>query len=167
MGLFMFQKLNNVDAQRKLNLICFHWAGGSGIAFKPMAKALEASNICVYSVTLPGRNGRGTASMLRRVEDIVKPLSAEFIAYYSEQALSNCPVVFFGHSLGGLIAYELCKALSSGEEKMIVVDKVIVSAVRCPANLTELNKESDRIFHHKQADEDLIDYMRGIGGKHS
>jgi len=165
MGVFLFQKLNNPTVEQvRLNLICFHWAGGSGAAFKPMAKALEASNICVFAVTLPGRNGRGTASMFRNMKDIIISLSREFSTYYSENSLGSHPVLFFGHSFGGLLAYELYKAFSLGNDKSVVIDKVIVSAVRCPSNLTELNKKSDRMLHHKQSDNDLIEYMRGIGG---
>lgn len=165
MGLFTFQKLNNISGdQCKLNLLCFHWAGGSGIAFKPLAKFLEASGIAVYAVTLPGRNGRGTATMFRSMADIKQCLLPEFVTFHSEQKLSEQPLVFFGHSFGGLLAYELYKSVAKEDEPRIFIEKIVVSAVRCPADLTELNKDKTRVYHYKQTNHELTEYMRGIGG---
>jgi surfactin synthase thioesterase subunit len=166
MGVLNFQKLNNVPAgQCKLSLVCFHWAGGAGIAYKPLAKVLEASNISVHSITLPGRNGRGTATMFRNMTDILQVMLPEFASYHAEHDLGDQPLVFFGHSFGGLLAYELYKAVSANDEPRILIEKIIVSAVRCPADLTAVNKDPNRVYFHKMTNEDLTEYMRDIGGK--
>jgi surfactin synthase thioesterase subunit len=166
MGVLNFQKLNNVPAgQCKLSLVCFHWAGGAGIAYKPLAKVLEASNISVHSITLPGRNGRGTATMFKNMTDILQVMLPEFSSYHAAHAFGDHPLVFFGHSFGGLLAYELYKAVTAKDEPRILIEKIIVSAVRCPADLTEVNKDPNRVYFHKMTNEDLTEYMRGIGGK--
>lgn len=165
MGIFTLQKLNNIPAgQSKLNLVCFHWAGGTGIAFKPITKILESSNISVYAITLPGRNGRGTATMFRNLKDIVQGLLPEFAAFHAENSLGDLPIIFFGHSLGGLLAYELYKSITVANEPRILIEKIIVSAVRCPADLTQMNKDSKTVFHHKQSNRELTEYIHSIGG---
>jgi surfactin synthase thioesterase subunit len=165
MSICNIQKLNN-PAQVKLSLVCFHWAGGNGMAYKPMARVLEASGFAVYAISLPGRNGRGTSAMFRRMADIINTLHTEFSAYHKANSLGDHPLIFFGHSFGGLVCFELYKSLIRKDDSHIVVDKIIVSAVRCPANLTEANKDASRVYHHKQTSKELIEYMHGIGGKY-
>lgn len=135
------------------------------MTYKPLTKFLEAFGICGYAVTLPGRNGRGTASMFRNMSDILANLPTEFAKFHKENSLGDQPLLFFGHSFGGLVAFELYKAIATNNEYPIVVEKIIVSAVRCPNNLTEINKDKMSVFHHKQTDQELIDYMRSIGGE--
>lgn len=102
--------------------------------------------------------------MFRRMTDIINTLHTEFAAYHKANSWSNNPIIFFGHSFGGMVCFELYKSLLRNDES-IVVDKVIVSAVRCPANLTEVNKDTSRVYHHKQTSKELTAYMHGIGGK--
>lgn len=165
MGIFIFQKLSALSGPSKLNLVCFHWAGGTGIAFKSMAKSFEAAGICCYAVTLPGRNGRGTATMFRNMADILQSLVPEFVSFHKENNLGDQPLLFFGHSFGGLLAFELYKSITSNCDAQIIVEKIIVSAVRCPSDLTDKNKDPSLIRHHKQSNRELTDYMHSIGGK--
>ena len=165
MSAINIQKLNKPTGSIRLNLVVFHWAGGSGMAFKPLAKFMESRDIAVYSITLPGRNGRGTSSMFRRMDEILPPLIFEFKKFHKENVLDDIPLVFFGHSFGGLLAYELYKSLRESDSMSVLVNKIVVSAVRSPVELTERNKETSRVYHHKQSNHDLTEYMRGIGGK--
>ncbi len=103
--------------------------------------------------------------MFRRMADVIGTLHTEFVAFHKTNSIGDHPMVFFGHSFGGLVCFELYKTFIRNDEPRIVVDKIIVSAVRCPTNLTEMNKNSKRIFHHKQTNQELTEYMRGIGGK--
>ena len=165
--MFSILKLNNPSSPVRANLVCFHWAGGTGVAFKPMAKVLEASNICVYGVSLPGRNGRGTNTMFIDMNDMITALFPEFVKFHTLHSMGGIPLLFFGHSLGGLIAYELVRALGCNEgASKIVVEKVIVSAVRCPADLTSQNKDPKSKFHHMMTNPQLTAYITEIGGLH-
>lgn len=164
--MFSFQKLNNPAGPAKLNLFCFHWAGGNGTAFKPLSKFLEDSQVAVFSVTLPGRNGRDSSKLFRRFPDLVDALKAEFKAYHRENLIGDLPVILFGHSFGGMIAYELTKAIMAADEPRIIIDHVIVSAVRSPIDLTEQNRLKEHVCHYQQTNAELIEYMKRIGGEH-
>lgn len=162
--MFGFVKLNKPVEPVKLNLVCLHWAGGTGIGFKPLGKYLEDKNIAAYGITLPGRNGQKTNTMFRNFVDLVAALLPEFKKFHSENRFSELPLVIFGHSFGGLLGYELAKAIVRADILNIVVEKIIVSAVRSPQDLTEQNKDPTRVFHHRQSNRDLTEYMRNIGG---
>jgi surfactin synthase thioesterase subunit len=43
---------------RVARLLCFHWAGGNGMIFRPWSQFLEAKGIEVKAVMLPGRLAR-------------------------------------------------------------------------------------------------------------
>jgi len=76
--------------------------------------------------------------------------------------LDNAPTAFFGHSLGGLIAFELIRSLE--QDKYFGVSNLILSAVKDPIYVTLLNSDASNIKHHLQNDNDLLDYIQSIGG---
>lgn len=55
----------------KARLICFHWAGGNGFAFRPWAKSLQTRGIEVRSMMLPGRLSRSKEPLVTDVKEIV------------------------------------------------------------------------------------------------
>lgn len=164
--MFSFVKLNEPEVRVRLNLFCFHWAGGSSMAYKPLSTFLQSHGIAVYGITLPGRNGRNTNTMFRRFPELVKALLPEFVEYHSRYVIGELPLIFFGHSFGGLLAYELKKAITVEDYPRIVIDRVIVSAVRCPMDLTEQNKEPNQRRYFQMSDTELMAYITSIGGIH-
>lgn len=162
--MFAFAKLNNPEGRVRLNLFCFHWAGGNGTAFKPLSTFLQPHGIVVYSITLPGRNGRNTSSLFRSFPALVKALLPEFVEYHRSYVIGDLPLILFGHSFGGMLAYELKKAITTEDYPRIVIDRVIVSAVRCPMDLTEQNKEPNRKPHYQMSDSELMGYITSLGG---
>mmetsp|Transcript_22335 Transcript_22335/g.37365 ORF Transcript_22335/g.37365 Transcript_22335/m.37365 type:complete len:290 (+) Transcript_22335:119-988(+) len=168
-GMISITTINRVE-NPKLNLYCFHWAGGSGSAYRPLAKELASFGVNVLAVNLPGRNGRGTDKMFRSIGNITEAIYHEIEKFHAENKLGVHPTFFFGHSLGGLISFELTKMI---EQKMaenapedsanaLRVAKVIASAVRSPADLTQHNKEE--VPRHTLSDEDLMEYIEKMGG---
>jgi medium-chain acyl-[acyl-carrier-protein] hydrolase len=88
----------------ELNMFCFPYAGGSALVFKKWADLLP-STVQVISVELPGRGARlrepvlvSLPSLIDKLEEVILPLLDK-------------PFVFFGHSMGAMIAFELTRTL--------------------------------------------------------
>ena len=90
---------------RRLRLYCFPYAGGSAFNFLPWQAALD-STIEVCAVQLPGRGERLTQEPYRTMPELIAALLPVFARP------SEVPFAFFGHSLGGLLAFELARSLA-------------------------------------------------------
>jgi surfactin synthase thioesterase subunit len=85
-------------------LYIFPHAGGSASAYAPFARAFSL-NIKPIAVQYPGRTDR------HDVPDIesVPSLAADVHTMLSANNITDVPVAFFGHSMGGLIAFEVAR----------------------------------------------------------
>ena len=87
--------------QKKIKLFCFPYAGGSASAYNKWKQYLD-KNIELYTVELAGRGRRIYDplynSMAEAVDDVYKIIGSQ---------ITDVPYCFFGHSMGGIIAYEL------------------------------------------------------------
>src|SRR5580704_11807660 len=87
----------------RLRLYCFPYAGRGGSVFVPWCAPL-APEIEVCPILLPGREARiretSVTSMPALVDSLVDAIQAD----------DDLPFAFFGHSLGGLVAFELSRA---------------------------------------------------------
>lgn len=91
-----------------LRLYTFHHAGGSCQYFQPWVAKLPAW-IELVSVQLPGRWNRVNEPAFLHMEQLTPVLGAEFKAKLAENPKQT--YAFYGHSLGGLVAYDLTKYL--------------------------------------------------------
>lgn len=94
------------SASPSLRLFCFPFAGSSASIFRPWIDSLPGE-VEVLAVQLPGRENRLRERCIRDLDEIVAEL---------EHSIDDCfdlPFVFFGHSLGSLIAYELLRRLEA------------------------------------------------------
>ncbi len=92
------------EAPRRL--YCFPYAGGSAFHFLPWQDSLSP-HFAIYGVQLPGHGTRLRESPPTSLPELVKQLSDVISAQETHQ------FAFFGHSFGGLIAFELARYLSS------------------------------------------------------
>lgn len=83
-----------------LRLFCFHHAGGGSSPYRGWQRAL-GPHIAVQPVLLPGRDRRGGEPRFSAIEPLLADLDARLDAHLA------APHVFFGHSMGALIAYRL------------------------------------------------------------
>ncbi len=98
----------NIEGDKTLRLYTFHHAGGSCQYFQPWIAKLPTW-IRLTSIQLPGRWNRVSEAPFLRMEELIPVLGAEFkqqLILYPRQKFA-----FYGHSLGGLIAYELTRYL--------------------------------------------------------
>jgi medium-chain acyl-[acyl-carrier-protein] hydrolase len=80
-------------------LVCFPFAGGGAGVYKRWAEHL-AGDVELLAVQLPGRENRVLVPPLRRLTQAADLLVSQL------QRLPWRPTVFFGHSMGALLAYE-------------------------------------------------------------
>lgn len=88
----------------RIRLFCFHHAGGGAVVFQPWIKAFS-EYVEVIAVQLPGRGASFDQPLITDLQTAVDQL------YNAIQPLLDRPAVFFGHSLGGAIAFKLIKKL--------------------------------------------------------
>jgi medium-chain acyl-[acyl-carrier-protein] hydrolase len=84
----------------KLRLFCFPYAGGRASIFRSWSKKLTPY-IEVCPIELPGRGNRLNESPFTRLEPLIQALAPTLLPYLDR------PFTFFGHSMGGLISFEL------------------------------------------------------------
>lgn len=111
------------QAQPQLRLFCFAYAGGSAWVFRPWAKQLPDS-IEVLAVELPGRGKRLPETPLTDLWLLIETLGPQLLPYL------DLPFAFFGHSLGALVAFELCRWLR--QTVQLLPAHLWVSAARAP-----------------------------------
>jgi medium-chain acyl-[acyl-carrier-protein] hydrolase len=87
-----------------LNMFCFPYAGGAALVFKEWANFLP-STLRVIPVELPGRGAR-----LQEPAFLSLPALVEELALVIEPLL-DMPFVFYGHSMGAVIGFELARSL--------------------------------------------------------
>jgi medium-chain acyl-[acyl-carrier-protein] hydrolase len=88
----------------QVRLFCFPYAGGSAVSYQGWAEHLPAA-IDVCPVHLPGRGVRVNEKAYTKVSDLVRDLTPAILP------LLDKPYAFFGHSMGGLISFELAREL--------------------------------------------------------
>lgn len=88
----------------RIRLFCFPYAGGSATTFRAWPAALSPA-VEVRAVQLPGRGPRMLEPPFTDVHALVEAFLPVMARYLDK------PFAFFGHSMGGAIAFELSRRL--------------------------------------------------------
>ena len=88
------------DPNAKLRLFCFPYAGGGASTFFPWSESL-ADSVEICPIELPGHGCRIEEHLFERIKPLTCELGSVLLPYL------NKPFAFFGHSMGGLISFEL------------------------------------------------------------
>ena len=133
----------------RLRLYCFSYAGGSANVYLPWKNLLDGS-IELCAVQLPGRGARlnemPVPSLQKLVADIAAVISNE----------TRLPFAFFGHSLGGLLAFELTRYCK--HHLLPSPGHLIVSGCSAP----QMRDATQRM--HLLPDEEFIEELRKYNG---
>ncbi|GAA0422368.1 MAG: thioesterase II family protein [Bacillota bacterium] len=89
---------------KKIKLFCIPYAGGSATVYSKW-KRLVSANIEIVEVELTGRGRRINEALIDNMDDMIEDI------YTSIKDQLQEPYAIFGHSMGGLITYELCQRL--------------------------------------------------------
>jgi medium-chain acyl-[acyl-carrier-protein] hydrolase len=95
------------DLDPRMRLFCFPHAGGNAGAYRDWPRGLPRG-IEVCPIDLPGRGARWAERPYRAWEPLVRDVARAL------QGWLDRPFVFFGHSLGSLIAFEVARELRRG-----------------------------------------------------
>ena len=85
-----------------LRLFCFPCAGGNSYIFRPWSDRLPKT-IEICPIELPGRGFQLKSTPFNQIEPLVKAIATAILPYL------NKPFAFFGHSMGGLVSFELAR----------------------------------------------------------
>jgi acyl transferase domain-containing protein/surfactin synthase thioesterase subunit/acyl carrier protein len=136
---FVRQAPNEEAAAR---LFFFHDAGGDSSLFASMTQALSKV-FDIVTVELPGRGHRMQEVMYTNVHTLMDDLIPAMTP------LLDKPYFVFGHSMGGLLAFELTRELEA--KKLMLPVKLFVSST--PGLTTYSKREVD----HTLSDEELYE----------
>jgi len=145
-------KEKKAGQHKSLRLFCFPYAGGNSSVYQDWDKHLD-ENISLVSVHLKGRLERMDEDAINDIDILVDEL------YYNIKPFLDEPFAFFGHSLGGLVAFALLEKL---EENGYKAKKLIVSASKAPHvyALDKLDNYSDETLVSKlKAHNNTPDYV--------
>lgn len=106
-----------------IRLFCFHYGGGSASIFRKWSKDL-IDNVELVAIQLPGREERFNELLLSNVSQVVDNLCQNFNNFLDK------PFIFFGHSVGALIAFEFVRALR--RKGISNPEHLIVSGTKAP-----------------------------------
>lgn len=96
-----------------LRLFLFPYAGGTPTAFTKWPAEFP-DNIETNIIHYPGRGSRFNESPIKELSVLVQEINRAILP------LLYKPFVFFGHSMGGMIAFELARQLSSQPQTLFI-----------------------------------------------
>ncbi|MER9883581.1 alpha/beta fold hydrolase [Mesorhizobium sp. M0118] len=129
-------------------IICFPHGGGSVQSFRNWSDYLP-EDVELICLDLPGRGKRSAEGPIRSM-DVLVPMVIEALSGYSDR-----PFIFFGHSMGALVAYEIARSLEKARRPSPF--HVVVSA-HPPADVP-----ADEPAMYRYPDEKLTDVIRTLG----
>jgi len=137
---------------KKLKLFCFPYAGGSAMVFKIWQDYLKPA-IELIPVELAGRGRRIYEPLYRNLQEAL-----EDTFNILKPQLTGLPYALYGHSLGGLIAYELYFKLK--EQGLPEPVHMFVSGRGAP----HVPRDPDRTIYHKLPDNEFRKEILELGG---
>lgn len=133
----------------RLRLFCFPYAGGGALVFRTWPESLPPE-IEVCPVQLPGRENRLSEPPFTKLLPLVEKLAEVLCPYF------DIPFCFFGHSMGGLISFELARHLRRQNAPAPV--HLFVSGRTAPQL-----PDRDRMISHLPEPE-FLEELRGLNG---
>jgi surfactin synthase thioesterase subunit len=109
--------------EARVRLFCFPHAGAGASAFRAWSGTLPAG-VDVLAIQAPGREARLAEAPFQDLAPLVSEVAGALGAY------DDCPMAFFGHSLGAIVAFEVVRELQRrGSDGPI---RLFVCACRAP-----------------------------------
>jgi medium-chain acyl-[acyl-carrier-protein] hydrolase len=133
----------------RLSLFCFPYAGGSAAAFRGWHAAAPA-DVDVWAVQLPGRGKRFRETLLRRMPALVEA------AGHAVAPMTTRPFVFYGHSMGAVLSFEIARWLRG--RGLPTPERLLVSGRGAP-HLPFSSADTYRL-----PDAEFIAYLRELNG---
>jgi medium-chain acyl-[acyl-carrier-protein] hydrolase len=133
-----------------VQIFCFPYSGGSAQLFQAFARMMPPG-IGVYALEMPGRGRRFKDTPHDTLRDQVREAVAGLATIRK-----GTESLFFGHSIGGLIAFETARELR--REGQSLPRHIFVSAIRAP----QIPRREQKV--HNLTDEEFIGKLKEMGG---
>ncbi|MGW2375776.1 MULTISPECIES: thioesterase II family protein [Kitasatospora] len=130
-------------------IVIFPHAGGSASYYLDHAKAL-APYADVLAVQYPGRQNRYSEPTIDSVPELAEQVYQELRRGWVDR-----PIVFFGHSMGASVAFEVARRFT--RDGLAGPERLFVSAGRAPS----LPRDTEV---HKMSDDGLLEATIRLGG---
>lgn len=108
--------MNQIKKDKKIILFCFTYAGGSATVYNKFKPYLN-KNIILKPIEYAGRGKRIREDFYADVASAVNDIYEQIAKYIDEYEFA-----IFGHSMGTVVAYEVCKKIRkiSGKEPLYI-----------------------------------------------
>lgn len=140
--------LNKLQAQHNAQIIFFPYAGGHAHSYSRLAKQFSFAR-CL-GVELPGKGGRMNEAPSTNITDVVSSLSKAIADTWDENT------IFFGHSMGSLLAFECAKKLEKCGKQL----KALITSGQCAPR----HHAHTHYFDYRNNDETLLKQLKELGG---
>lgn len=137
------------NPRARLRLFCFPYAGGGAQIYQSWPGDLS-EQVEVYSLQLPGRGSRWGEPPYNRIMPLVQKVSCVLHPFLDR------PFVFFGHSMGSLIGYEVARELRN---KYKLNPLLLFASGRPAPHIPE--KEP---IVHRLPDDDFVNHLKKLNG---
>jgi len=137
------------NPQARLRLFCFPYAGGNAMIYRQWQASLPQS-VEVCSVQLPGRGKRIQERPFDCLQPLVEAAANALLPFFDK------PFAFLGHSMGGLISFELARQLRRDSNPLPV--HLFVSGRRAP----QLSSSEAPTYNLPEAE--FMDALRRLEG---
>ncbi|MGW7618722.1 thioesterase II family protein [Streptomyces antimycoticus] len=138
--------------ESRARLICLPHAGGSASFFFPMSQTLSSS-ADVLCVQYPGRQDRRQDPLIENIGEYADAIAAELKPWL------DLPVVFFGHSMGAVLAFEVTRRLEEADAEFSAL-ALFASGRRAPSRYRDENV-------HRRDDDGVVREMKLLSGTDS
>ena len=95
------------DGESRINAFCFPHAGGASHSFAKWEAPMRSVGIRINAATYPGRGSRFMEPAAQSMSQIVQDCLAWMVPEMDR------PFILLGHSLGGLVAFEVLRELEA------------------------------------------------------
>lgn len=124
---------------QKIKLFCFPYAGGSATVYHRW-RMFAGSAVELVPVELAGRGRRIREPFYQNLSEAVEDVHSRIASQTDE------PYAFYGHSMGGAIALELCRKIALSQQKEPI--HLFVSG-RCPPSSEKTMKPLHSLPFHE------------------
>jgi surfactin synthase thioesterase subunit len=156
----------NSHRGKSATVVCFPGISQSPAAYQKWSKTFNDAGIYLCAVCLPGRSNRAAEEFATSITEVVV---AVFLALKSMNVLErkprdgdnttvNRPLVFFGHDMGCLIAYEVAKLL---QDYHYTFTAIVASSCPSPYQQGQNKYGKKNCF---LPDKELMQRMAELGG---
>ncbi|MDT3397645.1 alpha/beta fold hydrolase [Streptomyces sp. B1866] len=134
----------------RIQLVCLPHSGGSSTFFAPLAREMPGS-VEVLAVQYPGRQERRAEPFIDDMDELVARIT-DALGHAGDR-----PLALLGHSMGGLVAWEVARALQARGARLA---GLVVSGRGAPT----VHNIHNGVKLYELSDDQLVAQLRELSG---